>query len=92
MPLEIGVETQLVAPQNRVAHSELPTPGAVLLHAHIVWNFPIASRTGSLTLRAENLLDTKYLNHMSYYRQVDIPEPGRNIVLSLTIPFHVTIQ
>ena len=92
VPLEIGVETQLVAPQRRVAHSEMTTPGAALLHAHVVWNFPIASRTGSLTLRAENLLNTKYMNHISYYRQVEIPEPGRNIVLSLSIPFHVTMR
>ena len=92
LPLEMGVETQLVAPQNRVAHGEMPTPGVALLHAHIVWNFPVASRTGSLTLRAENILDTKFLNHMSYYRHVGISEPGRNIVLSLTLPFHFTLH
>ncbi len=88
LPLEVGLETQLVAPQNRVAQGEQTTPGVALLHAHIVWNFPLASRTGSLMLRAENLLDTKYLNHLSFYRQVGIPEPGRNIVLSLSLPFH----
>jgi iron complex outermembrane receptor protein len=78
------VELQHVSAQNRVARNEDPTPGANLLHAGVTVHFPFAE----MTLSLQNLLNTKYYNHLSFYRKVEIPEPGRNIQLMLRAPFN----
>ena len=38
-------------------------------------------------LSIQNLFDTKYYNHTSYYRLIDVPEPGRNFSVILGIEF-----
>lgn len=83
-----GLEAEIhtIAAQNRVAHNEDKTPGATLVHlsSHV-----IIPRTGiELSLSARNLLNTKYYNHLSFYRKVLIPEPGRNVILSVRIPIN----
>ncbi|RZK51938.1 MAG: TonB-dependent receptor, partial [Pedobacter sp.] len=40
-----------------------------------------------ISLQAQNLLNTKYLNHTSFYRLIELPEVGRNLILSVKIPF-----
>ena len=87
--LTISPEVQLIAPQNHVANNELRTRGAVLLHLNASWHFPIFGTEGTLNLSAHNILNTTYYNHLSFYRSIGIPEPGRNFQLSLTLPFNV---
>jgi iron complex outermembrane receptor protein len=38
-------------------------------------------------MQAQNLLNKRYLNHTSFYRLIELPEAGRNIILSLKVPF-----
>jgi iron complex outermembrane recepter protein len=40
----------------------------------------------------QNLLNTVYWNHLSYYRQIGLPEAGRNVQLSLNIPFNTQMK
>jgi len=40
-----------------------------------------------MRIKLNNVFNTKYFNHTSFYRLIDVPEAGRNISLSLTIPF-----
>jgi iron complex outermembrane recepter protein len=40
----------------------------------------------NISVQVQNMLNTKYLNHTSYYRLIDAPEVGRNIVVSLQLP------
>jgi iron complex outermembrane receptor protein len=42
-----------------------------------------------LSLQAQNLLNTRYLNHTSFYRLIELPEMGRNVILSLKVPFNI---
>ncbi len=83
----VVAEWQFVADQNRVARNEDPTPGANLFNLSASFDLSSFSEGASLTLSVDNIFNTKYLNHLSYYRQVEIPEPGRNFQLSLKIPF-----
>lgn len=77
-------EVQTIARQERIAHNEDSTPGATLLHLGGHLSFP---RTGAeISLMVRNLFNTKYYNHLSFYRKVQIPEPGRNVVLTVRIP------
>ncbi len=79
-------ELQSIATQKRIAHNEDITPGADLLHLEGHISFPRIGAEVSLSIR--NLLNTKYYNHLSFYRKVEIPEPGRNF----SITFRKTIK
>ncbi|MFI3298545.1 MAG: TonB-dependent receptor [Rikenellaceae bacterium] len=82
-------EWHFVGDQNRVARNEDPTPGAQLFNFGLTLLLPFISDGATATLQADNIFNTKYLNHLSYYRQVEIPEPGRNFQLSIKIPLKI---
>ena len=78
-------ELQSIATQKRIAHNEDITPGATLLHLGGHMSF---RKTGiELSIAIRNLLNTKYYNHLSFYRKVEIPEPGRNLSITLRKTF-----
>ncbi|WP_255412516.1 TonB-dependent receptor [Dysgonomonas sp. Marseille-P4361] len=80
-------ELQSIASQNRVANNESKTKGANLIHLGANAKVPVGKTVLEINLSLRNLMDTKYYNHLSYYRKVEIPEPGRNFQLSIKIPF-----
>ena len=41
----------------------------------------------ALALHADNLLNRRYYDHTSYYRLIDVPEPGRNVSLMVGLEF-----
>lgn len=85
--INLRVELQSIAAQNRVARNEDTTPGAHLLHATVGGNIRIGGTVAEIQLSASNLLDKKYFNHLSFYRKIQIPEPGRNFQLLVKVPF-----
>ena len=80
-------EWQSIATQNRVANNEDKTSGAQLFHLGASANIKLVGLNLDIVLSARNILDTKYYNHLSFYRKVEIPEPGRNFQLLIKIPF-----
>lgn len=84
----VSVTHRNVAAQNRV-RNELATPGYRLLDASIAVQLPYTAKDKMIQLifQAQNLLNTKHYNHLSFYRPLGLPEIGRNFVLSLSIPF-----
>lgn len=85
---KVEVEYQYIGNQNRVARNELPTNGANLLHAQVAVKLPFGTLTDiEVMFSARNILNTKYLNHLSFYRKIEVPEPGRNFQLLIKIPF-----
>ncbi len=72
----------------RVDRSERPTPAYQLwgaaLGLKVRWFGPQPLR---LNVQLQNAFDTYYLNHLSRYRLINVPEQGRNINLSLKVPF-----
>lgn len=90
--LRFYAEHQYIADQNRVARNEDPTPGAQLLHLGAGFRIPVGSTDVEVTLSARNLLNTKYYNHLSFYRKVEIPEPGRNFQILIKIPLKILLK
>jgi iron complex outermembrane receptor protein len=86
-----NVELQCMATQNRVAKNEDVTPGVNLLHVGATVSIPLSSGTtatvADITFSLQNVFNTKYYNHLSFYRKVEIPEPGRNFQLLIKLPF-----
>ncbi len=80
-------EVHYAAAQERVARNELTTPSSLRFDALLVYLRNIGKTELSLRLGCRNLADTRYWNHLSYYRALEIPEPGRswNIELAVSI-------
>ncbi|MFI3305659.1 MAG: TonB-dependent receptor [Rikenellaceae bacterium] len=85
----LAAEWEMVSDQNSVGRNESPTPGANLFGFRAVVALPFISEGATAVVSADNVFNTKYLNHLSYYRTVEIPEIGRNFQLSIKIPFEL---
>lgn len=84
----IMLEYQIRAAQNRIVPTEKSTPGSRVMNLALGSSWKWGDREIELGLRIQNLWNTKYYNHLSFYRLIDLPEMGRNVVLSLHIPFN----
>ncbi|RZF58013.1 TonB-dependent receptor [Sphingobacterium corticibacterium] len=82
-----SVDLRLVAPQNEIVPPEKKTPGYELVNVQVGHPLMIYGKPIQINLQVQNLFDTKYLDHTSFYRLIEMPEVGRNIVLSLSVPF-----
>jgi iron complex outermembrane receptor protein len=83
----IAVDYRLVSKQDRIVPPEKKTPGYTVCNIQagtrvVLWRQPLL-----LNLQVQNILDKKYFNHTSFYRLIDLPEAGRNFIVSLKIPF-----
>lgn len=83
----VQAEYQYIDSQHRVSKNEDTTPGANLIHAMADFRFPVNGTDVSVTLSVHNLFDRRYYNHLSFYRKVEIPEPGRSFQLFIKFPF-----
>jgi iron complex outermembrane receptor protein len=86
-----GGSVQYSAAQNRVDRNEDPTEGYALLVAFVSAKFKIRSLPLEALFRVDNLLDTKYTNHLSRYKLINLPEQGRNFTVTINIPFNFSI-
>lgn len=80
------LDLRLVAAQHRIVPPEESTPGYQLIHLGFGAKIPVKERTVEVSFQVRNLLNRNYFDHTSYYRLINLPEPGRNIVLNVSIP------
>ena len=85
---DITAEIRSVAAQDRVAHNEQKTPGSTTVNLSVNREVRMGPVEAVISLSANNLLDKKYYNHLSFYRRIQVPEPGRNIQLSVKLKFN----
>ncbi len=74
------------APQHRVARNEPATQGYTLFDLGVIAHIPWGATRLTLSLNIQNLFDTRYQDHLSFYRKLELPEPGRNLQLGIRIP------
>ncbi len=85
---EIAHEQHFAAQGNlRIDRSESPTPAYQLWNAGLGTDFLVAGQQIKLKIQVQNLSNTKYLAHLSRYRIINVPEQGRNLIVSLKVPF-----
>lgn len=82
-----SVDYRITAPQNNIVPPEEPTAGSQVINVGIGGDVVLKNERVELSLQVRNLLNRKYFNHTSYYRLINVPEPGRNIILNVSIPF-----
>jgi iron complex outermembrane receptor protein len=73
--------------QNNAAPDETATAGYTLLDLSIGSNIKIKNQLTFVSISVNNLLDKKYIDHLSTLKEVGFYDPGRNIALYLKIPF-----
>lgn len=83
----LSFDLHLVASQNEIVPPEKKTPGYRLLNVQAGHSLLICNRPVQINLQVRNLFDKKYMDHTSFYRLIEMPEAGRNIIVSLKVPF-----
>ncbi|WP_052599793.1 TonB-dependent receptor [Aureispira sp. CCB-QB1] len=78
--------------QNRTDRNEPKTPAYHLLDAGLGFKIRIRKQVIQIGVQAQNLLNTAYLNHLSRYRILEIPEQGRNFVVTLKVPLEFALK
>jgi iron complex outermembrane receptor protein len=83
----INLGTRFTAAQKRIDRNERPTDGYVLLNIGLGTEIHIKKQQINFFFNVQNLLNTEYMNHLSRYRWLNLPEQGRNVSFSLIFPF-----
>jgi len=81
-----GAQIQLAAAQNEVARNEKATNGFALLNLSFGMDVNIGKNSIKLVGNIQNVFDTAYFAHLNRYRQLNLPEAGRNFMLTLLVP------
>ena len=79
------LEVNAVGRQTRVAPSEDKTDGYVLGGGGVAYSGTLGRVGYDIELTSTNLTDKKYYNHLSFYRRLEVPEAGRNIIMTLKV-------
>lgn len=77
-----------VAAQNRVARNEPATSGYTLANAGMMAHLLVGKHAIEISMHVQNLFNTLYQDHLSFYRKLELPEPGRNFRVSVRIPLN----
>lgn len=84
----VSLNAHIVGAQHEIVPPERPTDGYWTLNAACGKHFALGhGLTLKASLQANNLMDKRYYDHTSYYRLIDVPEPGRNFSAMLGVEF-----
>jgi len=78
---------RITASQNNIVPPEEPTEGYQVINLAFGGDIPMGKLKVNISMQVQNLLNTKYFNHTSFYRLINVPEPGRNFIVNISIPF-----
>lgn len=73
--------------QSRPSEFETKSPAYNLINASIEGDFPIGKQNLNLALRANNLFNELYIDHLSTLKDLGFYNPGRNVMLSIQYKF-----
>jgi len=85
--IQLELETHFT--QYRIDVFETVTPGYVLLNFIAGTSLKVQNQIWTLYISGTNLLDTKYFDHLSRLKDVEIYNMGRRITFGLVIPFGI---
>lgn len=83
----VSINVNTAFAQNLPASDETKTPGYTLVDLSVGGNLKMGRQYLFLGLSATNLFDKKYIDHLSTLKEVGFYNPGRNISLTLRLPF-----
>ncbi|MEX2428876.1 MAG: TonB-dependent receptor [Bacteroidales bacterium] len=83
----LSLDVRMAAAQQRIVPPEEITASYVTLNLGAGGKVLVGKQEVSVSLQVRNLLNNKYFNHTSYYRLINVPEPGRGVVVNISVPF-----
>lgn len=83
----LAVDFRMTAEQSHIVPPEKATPGYQLINLRAGSSISVFRQQIQANVQVQNLLNTHYLNHTSFYRLINLPEAGRNFTLSLSYQF-----
>jgi iron complex outermembrane receptor protein len=83
---QFSIQWILTAQQENIVPPEKKTPGYQVLHLGYNTDIVIGNLLVTLNFQVRNTFNEHYFNHTSFYRLINVPEPGRNFVLNVKIP------
>jgi len=83
---QVGVEIELVSRKHRLASEEFSTAGYVLVACGAQLNRVLMGREWEVSLRMDNLLDKRYRDFLSRYKEF-ADNPGRDVRLKVATSF-----
>lgn len=80
------VDCKMVANQNEIVPPENRTKGYQTFNVSLFTQIHLLRQNSPMNvkIKIKNVFDTKYFNHTSFYRLIEVPESGRNISISFT--------
>ena len=72
--------------QDRVDRNERTTPSSFIVNAGMGFRVDALRQALHFRVNINNVFNTAYFNHISRYRLINLPEQGRNLIVSLKIP------
>lgn len=78
--------------QNRITAYETSTPDYDLLNAGLVFQINFTNNNFEITTGVKNILNTKYTEHLSRFKQLGIDNAGINAYLGVGWKFHTDKQ
>ena len=88
----LSIDYRITTSQTNIVPPEEITDGYQVINLSMGGSIRIKKQSLSISAQVQNLLNTKYFSHTSYYRLINVPEPGRNFVLNVSIPFSGKIK
>jgi len=82
-----SVNIENILKQNRVSPFETNTSNYNLINLGFGGNIKLKKTSLDVSINANNLLDTKYISHLSRLKADGIPNPGRNISFGIDFKF-----
>jgi len=86
---QLIADYRVTADQNEIVPPEEATEGYEVLNMSFLTDIPVFNKKQPLQLKLKlnNVFNTEYYDHTSFYRLIDVPEAGRNISIALTQTF-----
>lgn len=86
--IEIGHQYHFAAEgQFRVDRSEQSTPAYQLWAIGLGSGLHLGKQEIEINCKVQNVFNTNYFAHLSRYRLINVPEQGRNFVVTIKMPF-----
>jgi iron complex outermembrane receptor protein len=86
----ISIDYNIVLEQTDIVPPEETTPGYQVINLSAGFKFFTGKNHIDVNAQFQNLLNTRYYNHSSYYRLINMPEPGFNFILNVSVSFKTT--
>jgi len=83
----LSLDMVFTGPQNQIVPPEQKTPGYFVVNFSSGSEIRVAKHRWTVGFQVQNLFNATYYNHTSFYRLMDVPEPGRNFSVNILIPF-----